>query len=152
MASPPDGEAGHQPCGRVRFHDGEPLHVAVDLSASLPGNKINNNKMLLSSWSILARSHQYIIIFFKDGAMHCLPCARWWRWAGRQRRCTPRWRPASRSPSDCENPPTKCVVKLFKRFLGGRVPRSRQGLGHQGRWFCSFHQLRSVPRTLARVF
>ena len=63
MASPPDGEAGHQPCGRVRFHDGEPLHVAVDLSASLPGNKINNNKMLLASWSILARSHQYIIIF-----------------------------------------------------------------------------------------
>ena len=68
MASPPDGEAGHQPCGRVRLHDGEPLRIAVDLSASLPGNKINNNKMLLPSWSILARSHQYIIIFFKDGA------------------------------------------------------------------------------------
>ena len=76
IASPPDGEAGHQPCGRVRLRNGEPLRIAVDLSASLPGNKINNNKMLFSSWSILARSHQYIIMFFKDGAMHCLPCAR----------------------------------------------------------------------------
>ena len=76
MASPPDGEAGHQPCGRVRLHDGEPLRVAMDPPASLPGNKINNNKMLLSSWSILALSHQYIIIFFEDGAMHCLPCVR----------------------------------------------------------------------------
>ena len=70
MASPPDREAGHQPRGRVRLHDGEPFRVAVDLPASLPGNKINNNKMLLSSWSILALRHQNSIIFFKDGAMH----------------------------------------------------------------------------------
>ena len=49
MASPPDGEAGHQPRGRVRLHDGEPFRVAVDLPASLPGNKINDNKMLSSS-------------------------------------------------------------------------------------------------------